>query len=169
MSSLDSQVLSVGTMFTQDIVKHFGFHDRMSERGEVWLGRLFVVLILITVYLLSLVSDRSIFRLGIWSFTGFAALFPVVAAAVFWRRSTKYGAMASILAVAVSWSYFFFNYEDQNQTIGDTGLLPVVLILAVSVLAMIIGSLLTRAPDREHLLKFFPEVVKKKEEALKRV
>ena len=165
MSSLDSQVLSVGTMFTHDIVKHFGFHDRMSERGQVWLGRLFVVLILIAVYLLSLVSDRSIFRLGIWSFTGFAALFPVVVAAVFWRRSTKYGAMASILAVAVCWSYFFFNYEDQNQTIGDTGLLPVALILAVSIVAMIVGSLITRAPDQEHLLKFFPEE-KKQEERL---
>jgi SSS family solute:Na+ symporter len=157
MSSLDSQVLSVGTMFTQDIVRHFGFHDRMSERGQILAGRIFVVLILVSVYLLSLVSDRSIFRLGIWAFTGFAALFPVVAAALFWRRSTKYGAMASILAVALSWTYFFFSYEGQNQTIGDTGTLPVVLILAASALAMIVGSLLTKAPDQQHLLKFFSE------------
>jgi SSS family solute:Na+ symporter len=158
MSSLDSQVLSVGTMFTQDIVRHFGFHDRMSERGQILAGRIFVVLILVSVYLLSLVSDRSIFRLGIWAFTGFAALFPVVLAALFWRRSTKYGAMASILAVAFSWTYFFFSFEGQNQTIGDTGILPVVLILAASALAMIVGSLVTKAPEQEHLLKFFSEV-----------
>jgi len=156
MSSLDSQVLAVGTMFTQDIVKHFGFHDRMRESGQVLAGRLFVVLILITVYLLSLVSNHSIFRLGIWSFTGFASLCPVVVAAVFWKRSTKFGAMASILTATLLWVYFFFSYEDQSQTVGSTGILPVVLILGASALAMVIGSLVTNAPDQTHLLKFFP-------------
>ena len=157
MSSLDSQVLSVGTMFTQDIVKHFGFHDRMGEPRQVLVGRLFVGAILVAVYLLSLVSDHSIFRLGVWSFTGFASLFPVIVAALFWKRSTKYGAMASILTVGVLWVYFFSSYEDQSQTIGATGILPLVLILAASSLSMIIGSLLSRPPEKERLSKFFPQ------------
>ena len=104
MSSLDSQVLSIGTMFTQDIVRHYGLRERMSERAQVVYGRVFVAAVLLTTYLISLVSARSIFKLGIWSFTGFAALFPVVVAALFWRRSTKYGALASILTVVVLWA-----------------------------------------------------------------
>ena len=35
MSSLDSQTLATGTMFTQDIVRHYGFHDRLSEKQQV--------------------------------------------------------------------------------------------------------------------------------------
>ncbi|MEE9170607.1 MAG: sodium:solute symporter family protein, partial [bacterium] len=93
MSSLDSQSLSLGTMFTQDIVRHYGFHDRMSERQQILFGRLFVLLILAITYFISLVTERSIFRMAVWSFTGFASLFPVVVAALFWKRSTKYGAL----------------------------------------------------------------------------
>ena len=53
MSSLDSQSLSVGTMFTQDIVRHYGSRDGMSERRQVLYGRLFVVLVLIVAYVLA--------------------------------------------------------------------------------------------------------------------
>ena len=79
MSSLDSQVLSLGTMFTQDIVRHYGFGDKMNEKKQVLFGRVFVISILAITYILSLVSNRSIFKLGVWSFTGFASLLPVLA------------------------------------------------------------------------------------------
>ena len=62
MSSLDSQVLSMGTMFTQDIVRHYGFHDGMNERQQILWGRVFVVAVLIVTYALSLVFTRSIFK-----------------------------------------------------------------------------------------------------------
>jgi SSS family solute:Na+ symporter len=88
MNSLDSQSLAIGSMFTQDIVRHYGFHYKMTELQQVFYGRLFVLVVLLGTYVLSLFSSRSIFRLGIWSFTGFAALFPVVVAAVYWLRSS---------------------------------------------------------------------------------
>jgi SSS family solute:Na+ symporter len=157
MSSLDSQVLSLGTMFTQDIVRHYGFHDRMSERQQVLAGRLFVVGILLVAYLLSLVGDRSIFRLGIWSFTGFAALFPVILAAVFWRRSTRAGALASILSVGVLWFGFFLRGQGTpDYTVGGTGVMPVAVILFAGGAVLIVVSLLTRPPAAHTLAKFFP-------------
>ena len=153
MNSFDSQVLSVGTMFTQDIVRHYGFHDRMSERTQIVVGRLFMVAILVATYLLSLITNRSIFKLGVWCFTGFAALLPVVVAAVFWERSTKWGAFASTVSVVILWIYFVGRGA---TTIGDSGIMPVAVMLVVSAAAMVIGSLLTRPPDRETLDKFFP-------------
>ena len=91
-------------------------------------------------------DDRSIFKLGVWCFTGFAALFPIVVAAIFWKRSTKWGALASTLTVAVLWIYFVFHgWEDADYTIGGTGVMPVAVILLASTAAMIVGSLLTRA------------------------
>lgn len=157
MNSFDSQVLAAGTMFTQDIVRHYGFHDRMSERQQILVGRLFMVAILIGTYLLSRVVDRSIFKLGVWCFTGFAALFPVVVAALFWKRSTKWGAAASTVSVIVLWTYFVsVGWESRDYTIGDTGVMPVGVMLVVSALAMVVGSLLTKPPEAAVLDKFFP-------------
>ena len=157
MNSFDSQVLSVGTMFTQDIVRHYGFNDRMSERQQITVGRLFTVGILVVTFLLSLVMDRSLFKLGVWCFTGFAALLPVVVAAIFWKRSTKWGAFASTVSVAVLWIFFVIRgWESPNYTIAGTGIMPVAVIFLVSAAAMIVGSLLTRPPGRATLDKFFP-------------
>ncbi|HKY31878.1 MAG TPA: sodium:solute symporter family protein [Candidatus Polarisedimenticolia bacterium] len=156
MNSLDSQVLSLGTMFTHDIVRHYGFHDRMTERQELLVGRLFVAAILVLTFALSLVTTRSIFKLGIWAFTGFAALFPVVAAALFWKRSTRQGAMASALTVAVLWTIFFLRSGDTGgHTLGQTGIMPVAVILAASAAAMVLVSLVTRPPRQAVIDRFF--------------
>ena len=157
MNSLDSQSLAIGSMFTQDIVRHYRFHDSMSEQKQVFYGRLFVLLILLATYVISLFSGRSIFRLGIWSFTGFAALFPVVIAALYWKRSTRYGAFASIISVIVLWIYFFFQAgESETYTIGGTGIMPVAILFLVSTICMILFSLFSKAPDQSVITKFFP-------------
>jgi SSS family solute:Na+ symporter len=158
MSSLDSQTLSLGAMFTQDIVRHYGFHDRMSERGQVLAGRLFVVGILLLTYVLSLLVDRSIFKLGIWSFTGFAGLFPVVLAALFWKGSTRHGVLASIVSVAALWGWFFVKGTSApGYTVGGTGIIPAAVILVVAALVLVAVSLATRPPARQVLDRFFPE------------
>ena len=169
MSSLDSQSLSIGSMFTHDIVRHYGFRsdpakDGMSEKGQVLVGRLFVFGILCLAYLLSLVLNRSIFKLAVWSFTGFASLFPIVVAALFWKRSTKYGAFASVIGVVVLWIYFFIRgWQAPGYTVGGTGIMPVAVILAVSAVSMVIGSLITEPPDPTVIQKFFPTETKKTE------
>ena len=167
MSSLDSQSLSIGSMFTHDIVRHYGFRpestkDGLSEKGQVLVGRLFVFGILCLTYLLSLVLNRSIFKLAVWSFTGFASLFPIVVAALFWKRSTKYGAFASVISVVVLWIYFFIQgWQVPGYTVGGSGVMPVAVILAVSAAAMIIGSLMSNPPDSTVIQKFFsPEAEK---------
>jgi SSS family solute:Na+ symporter len=153
MNSMDSQTLAIGNMFTQDIVGHYRFKDSIGERKQLWFGRLFTVSVIVFTYLLSLIVDRSIFRISIWTFTAFASLFPLVVAALFWKRSTKYGAFASIASVVGLWLYFFVTGA---ESVGDTGILPVAVILLASALAMVAGSLLTRPPRKEVLDHFFP-------------
>ena len=157
MSSLDSQILSLSTLFTQDIALRRSAPGELDEARQVKVGRVFVVLILALTYGLSLVSDRSIFRLGVWSFTGFAALFPLVVAAIYWRRSSKQGAWASVVTVAVLWLYYLVQtWRAPNYTVGGTGLMPVVIILFASSLAMVVGSLLGPPTERERVRMFFP-------------
>jgi SSS family solute:Na+ symporter len=162
MSSLDSQVLSLGTMFTQDIVRHYGFDNHMSEAGQVRVGRLFVTGILTVTYLISLVASRSIFKLGVWSFTGYAALFPVVLAALFWRRSTRHGVVAAVLTTVVLWLYFFRRALDvPDYTVGGTGIIPAAVMLLASAAALVGVSLLTRPPGTAVLARFFSEEVQR--------
>ncbi|HVT16870.1 MAG TPA: sodium:solute symporter family protein [Thermoanaerobaculia bacterium] len=156
MNSFDHQVLAVSTMFTQDIVAHYGYRDRLSERARVLVGRLFVVGLLLLTYLLSLIFDPSLFKLGVWCFTAFAGLFPIVVAALFWRRSTKQGIAAAILSVAALWSYLVVSqWRSPDYTLGGTGILPVVLVVAVSAAALVVVSLLTRPPGEAALALFF--------------
>jgi solute:Na+ symporter, SSS family len=156
MNSFDHQVLAISTMFTQDIVIHYGFQDRLDERARVLVGRLFVVGILLVAFLLSLVFDPSLFKLGVWCFTGFAALFPVVVAALFWPRSTKQGVAAAVLGVVATWSYLVVTqWRSPDYTLGGTGILPVALVLGVSIVALVVVSLLTRPPDAATLGLFF--------------
>ncbi len=156
MSSLDSQILALSSLFTEDILRHYRLHDGMGEARQVRLGRLWVAGLLAATFLLSLVVDRSIFKLGVWSFTGFAGLFPLVVAALYWRRSTKQGAAAAILTTAALWVWFFARgWQEPGYTVGGTGIMPVAVILAGSAAALVLGSLLSPAPEPRRLERFF--------------
>ncbi len=158
MSSLDSQSLSLGSMFTNDIVRPYlrnRGQEQMSEKQQVWIGRLFVIGIISITYIISLIATPSIFKLAIWSFTGFTGLFPVVVAALFWKGSTKYGVFSSVFSVIVLWLYYFLSYwKTPGYTVGGTGIMPVAVIITVSSITLIIVSLLTKPPSSETVDKF---------------
>jgi SSS family solute:Na+ symporter len=161
MSSLDSQFLSLGSIFTNDIVLHHFGEKRFSERQKVLMARLFVVAVVVVVYLISLGEPRRIFRLGVWCFSGFSGLFPLLLASLYWRRLTKAGAYASILTAGAVWFYFFQGSGfgmSQEKLVG--GVMPVTYIVAAATLAMVAVSWMTKPPSAVTLAKFFPEVKK---------
>ncbi len=162
MSSLDSQVLALSTMFTQDIVRHRGWlgggNREEVDRRQILAGRLFVISVVAITYGLSLFANTSIFGLAIWSFTGFASLFPIVVAAVFWRRSTRHGVMAAIVTVVALWIYFFVDgWQVPGYTVGGSGVMPVAVIFLACSAAIVLVSLLTAPPDAKAVARFFPD------------
>ena len=158
MSSLDSQFVSVGTMFTRDIVAHSFGKGRFSDASMVWLARGFISFIVLVTFLFSLAEPRSVFTLGIWCFSGYASLFPLVFAAIYWRRATKIGAYAAVLATAACWLILFRNsgYGD-NGSYTVAGMMPVVAMFAICAITLVVVSLVTKAPSEETLQKFFPK------------
>ena len=149
MSSLDSQVLALGTL----IGKAFqGDSKDVSSDRQIFVGRLCVGGVMLLAFLLSITVESSIFRLGIWSFTGFSGLFPLVVAALYWRRSTALGAIASLVTVGFSWSWLLQNSWGGGHSAGLT---PVTWILLASCVAMILGSLLSQPPTTDSLEAFF--------------
>ncbi len=168
MSSLDSQFLCLGTMFTEDIVVHTHRGDRYSEAQVVLMARLFVAAMVLVTYVLSL-FPRAVFDLGIWSFSGFTGLVPLVLAAIYWRRLTAAGAVASVVATAATWLTLFWRAgwgtdklyafpESPLPLVGDWSIppmLPVVAITLVSTIVLIGVSLVTRPPGETTLRRFF--------------
>ena len=120
-------------------------------------GGAFVAAILVVTFLISLVAPRSIFQLGVWSFTGFAGLLPLVIAALFWRRSTKAGAIAAVLTVIGLWSLLFADgFAVPGYSLAGTGVMPVAAVLAASSLVLVVVSSLTAPPSEAVVERFFP-------------
>ena len=158
MSSLDSQFLCLGTMFTNDIVLQGDRKNRFTDKQIILIARLFVVAVVALTYILSLVLfDKNIFDLAVWSFSGFAALTPLVFAALYWKRATKAGAYASVLASISAWFIFFaMSGFGGEYTIG--GVMPVAFCFIAGATAMIVVSLMTRPPETAHVNRFFPKL-----------
>jgi solute:Na+ symporter, SSS family len=175
----DSQILALSTMFTEDVLTHYGGKERFGEVAQVQMGRGFVVLLTVIAYLIALRAPESIFSLAVqYAFTGFAALSPLLVAALFWRGSTKWGALAvtvwvvaGMTAVAlfqnaipapapgppvVVWR--LFGWEGLARTPGGTavfGFMPVVPMVLVSALLMAIVSSVTPKPGAATIARYF--------------
>jgi SSS family solute:Na+ symporter len=156
MSSLDSQFLCIGTMFTHDIVLNYWGSERFSDKQKVLLGRLFVLFIVIVTYLFSLAEPRSVFAIGVWCFSGFASLFPLVFAAIYWKRVTRIGAMASVLTAAIVWILLFRQANwGADRSYLFLGMMPVATIFVSSAVVLIVVSLLTKPPSQVVIERYF--------------
>lgn len=175
----DSQILALSTMFTEDVFAFYGGKSRFGEAVQVQTGRVFIIVITLFAYAVALRAPETIFELAIqYAFSGFAALSPLLVAALFWRGSTKWGALAvtlwtafAVVAVAVLQSvvpapapgpatvlWAPGGVEVLSRTPGGTavfGFMPVVPMVIVSVLLMIVVSLMTRKPADSTLAKYF--------------
>jgi len=167
MSSLDSQFVCLGTMFTNDVVSRVAGQDRFSDRQMIWLARGFVLFVVAVSYAISMrLLNTNVFDLGVWCFTGFGCLFPLVFAALYWKRATRAGAIACVLATVGAWGLFFWDdiLNKGDKVFGTPhngeylvlGMMPAIFIFGASVLALVLVSLATKAPDEEALYKFFP-------------
>ena len=175
----DSQILALSTMFTEDVFAFYGGKSRFGEAVQVQTGRVFIILITLFAYIVALRAPETIFELAIqYAFSGFASLSPLLVAALFWRGSTKWGALAvtlwtafAVVAVAVLqevvpapapgpatvlWAPG--GVEALSRTPGGTavfGFMPVVPMVIVSALLMIVVSMMTKKPADSTLAKYF--------------
>jgi len=156
--ALDTQFLVLATMFTHDIVLHYFGKDRFDDRRQILLGRAFVIVIALVAYGLTLLAPRSVFTLAVWCFSGFSGLFPLVFASLYWKRTTKAGAFASVLVGVAVWTYLFWQSGwGSNRDYRFYELMPVVPTVLATASALVLVSLLTRPPSAHVVARFFPE------------
>jgi SSS family solute:Na+ symporter len=175
----DSQILALSTMFTEDVFAYYGGKSRFGEAVQVLTGRVFVIILTLLAYFVALRAPETIFELAIqYAFSGFAALSPLLVGALFWKGSTKWGALAvtvwtalAVVAVAVFQAvvpapapgpptliYSLAGLDVLTRTPGGTavfGFMPVVPMVIVSALLMIVVSLITSKPKQTTIARYF--------------
>lgn len=160
MSSLDSQFFCLGTIFTEDIVLHHFGRAKFSERQIILMARGFIVAVVACTYALSLIEPRQVFTLGVWCFSGFTSLFPIVVAALYWPRVTRAGAMACVATTVIVGGALFVRSDFGRH--GEElifGMMPVAPMIVCSTAALVVVSLLTRPPGEATLKRFFPSTL----------
>ena len=141
MSTADSQLLASASAFASDVYKPV-FRKKASDREMLWAGRA-VVIIIAVIALIVASNPNSGTIMGLvenaWGVFG-AAFGPTILLSLFWRRLNFGGAVAGILVGAVVDILWL-------ALLKGTGLYEIIPGFVAGLLAAIVVSLVTPAPD----------------------
>lgn len=151
MSTADSQLLAASSSISQNILKDV-LHLNISEKATMLAARLTVVAIAVVAVFIARDPDSSIFGIVSFAWAGFGGAFgPVMLFSLFWRRTTRNGALAGMVsggAMVFIWKYLV-------RPVGGAWdiyeLLPAFLVASALI---VIVSLAGRMPEREVLDEF---------------
>lgn len=140
MSTADALLLQGGTVASYDIFARF-FGKDMGERTLVWVSRITVMALALVGYLIAVNNPPTIATMIIFATSVLGAAFvPAYVCAVWWRKANTVGAIASMVTgtvVTVAW--------ELAGLAGRTGIETVAAGIGASILAMVIGSLVSQS------------------------
>lgn len=141
MSTISSQLLVTSSSLTEDLYKVL-FRRSASDKELVFVGRLSVLIVALVASALAYTKNDTILNLVGYAWAGFGASFgPVILLSLFWRRMTKWGALAGMVAGAMTvilWTQSAYLKSLLYEMIPG---------FAASLAAIVIVSLLTKAPE----------------------
>ncbi|ABO68721.1 MULTISPECIES: sodium/proline symporter PutP [Geobacillus] len=141
MSTISSQLLVTSSSLTEDLYKVL-FRRSASDKELVLVGRLSVLVVAIVATALAYTKNDTILNLVGYAWAGFGASFgPVILLSLFWRRMTKWGAFAGMVAGAMT--VILWTQSDYLKGL----LYEMIPGFAASLLAIVVVSLLTKAPE----------------------
>ena len=160
MSTADSQLLVASSSFTSDIYKPL-VRKKASDKETLWVGRIVVLIIAVVAFFIASSKGngaQAIMNLVSNAWAGFGSAFgAVVILSVFWRRFTYKGALAGVIAGALTdvlWLVLFTStldgmFGDVSTCIYNTGIYELIPGFIVSMLAAVVVTLLDKAPSKE--------------------
>lgn len=159
MSTADSQMLAAASSVSQNIVQEF-FKVKLDEKKSLLIARVTIVLISLIGVFLARDPNSSVFGIVSFAWAGFGGAFGAVTlCALFWKRSTRWGALAGMIGGGATVFIWKYAVRPLGGIWNIYELLPAFL---VSLLLIVVVSLLTKAPD-EAIRKEFEEAKAKKE------
>lgn len=102
MSTIDSQLIISSSAITEDFYKRF-FRREATDKELVLVGRISVIIIAVVALLIGQDPDSKVLSLVSYAWAGLGAAFgPVVLFSVLWRETSRNGALAGMVAGAVT-------------------------------------------------------------------
>lgn len=169
MSTADSQLLVTASAVAEDLFKGV-FFKNAKDKTVLRVSRITVVLVAVIAYIIALNPESSVMGLVSNAWAGFGSAFgPIILLSLYWKRVNLPGAIAGIVsgaATVIVWDYIPLFHTGKMgsdgvevvETLGThTGLYSLAAGFAISLLAIVIISLLTKAPSEE-IQKEFDEM-----------
>ena len=151
MSTSDSQLLAASSSMSENIIKGV-LGIKLTDKQSMFAARIVLFVIALLGVVLAWDSDSSVFRIVSFAWAGFGATFgPAMLAALFWKRSNKYGIIAGMSAGAVMVFVWKFVIAKIGGIFAIYELLPAFI---VGLVAIVIVSLVTKAPEKEIVQEF---------------
>ena len=146
MSTADSQLLAASSSFSKNILQDF-FHLKLSDKKALLIAKLTVVVIAIIAVFLAWNPDSSVFTIVSFAWAGFGATFgPLMLCCLFWKKTTKEGALAGLLTGGIMVFVWKFIVRPIGGIWNIYELLPAFI---VSLLFIFIVSLVSKKPNQE--------------------
>lgn len=146
MSTLDAQILTLGSMVTRDVLPA---SDAGDGRRDVRLGRVFGIVVAALVYAWWAVAGQSIFDIAAIAFSGYVTLTPALLLGVRWRRFNAAGALGSIVAGNAVYVLALDASDWNARAASWAGFLPVFWALLAAAAVGVALSLVTAPPSPE--------------------
>lgn len=145
MSTCDSQLLVTASAVSEDIYKAF-IKPSASDRELIHISRITVVVVSVIAIFIALDPESSIFGLVSYAWAGFGATFgPTVLLSLYWRRMTRKGAVAGIIAGGLT-TIIWILLKGMGGIFQIYEIIPGFI---VSVIAIVIVSLIDKEPSKE--------------------
>ncbi len=151
MSTADSQLLAASSSVSQNIIKE-KIMPNLSEKTAMIIARVTLVVIAIIGVFLARNPESSVFNIVSFAWAGFGAAFgPLVLFALFWKRTTKWGALAGMIAGGAMVFIWKYGIATLGGVFAIYELLPAFIVASI---AIVVVSLLTKTPEQEIIDEF---------------
>ena len=150
MSTADSQLLVASSSITNDFLGKTKWAERQDNLAKklMWIARGVVALVAVFALVLALVGSDSIMGLVSYAWAGFGAAFgPLMILSLYWKRMNLQGAIAAMFVgflTVILW----------NSFLSSTGIYELLPGFIFALIAGVVVSLVTPAPDQEVLADF---------------
>ena len=135
MSTISSQLLVSSSSLTEDLYKTFG-RKNASQTELVLVGRIATILVSVVAIMLAFDRSSNILSLVSNAWAGFGAAFgPVLLLSLYWRGMTRDGALAGMIAGAVTvllWLYLPVEIGGQSLSANLYEIVPGFIIASVA-------------------------------------
>ncbi len=146
ISSSDSYLLIAASAFSKNIYQGI-LHKKASDKTVMWVSRITLLVIALIGMVIALDENSVIFNIVSFAWAGFGATFgPIMLFSLFWKRTTRAGAVAGMLSGGGMVFFWYFILKPMGGILGIYELLPAFIF---SCLAIVVVSLLTKKPSSD--------------------